>query len=482
MQDVLQDLVQRASQGDEDALNLLCRKNTKRIFFYCFKIMGNQHDAEDAMQEVFVKIKKNITTLKEPKAFNAWLNKIILNTCVDLKREFEKKNKNISIEEYEDYLESQNVKEWPSESLESRENLEYLKDAIQALPLKYKKVIMLYYYDNFDRKKIAEELDTTVSSVDHILRRAREKIKKNIERNSGGKISSEDLKVNLSGLVGMPILAKGKQSFIKKINPIKNRIGISQIIINSFVGVIAVATVSVAVLTPKSTSVSAKNMIIENSENIFTKDNLGVLAESSFKTQVTLSGTIYIDGKKVDEFFFPHLKVSIVDMNGKVVSITNAFSDGTYLFNDIEIEPNQEYMIAINSIEKDKEGNPIELQNREIKVYITSESSQALPPIYLKKVADSSLAILFLDGDEISNVNPKKIKVYTSSFLESEIIWEITKEGSSEILATGNELEVDLDNIDLQKNSGLNNYIFRVFSVTETSKKEIQKNIFFLAN
>ena len=71
-------LAKKAKQGDREALSSLCKAITKNVLFRTsFKL--NQMDAEDAAQNVLLAVCTKIHHLKEPKAFGAWLNSIIVN-------------------------------------------------------------------------------------------------------------------------------------------------------------------------------------------------------------------------------------------------------------------------------------------------------------------------------------------------------------------------------------------------------------------
>lgn len=92
------------------------------------------------------------------------------------------KNKdNIPIEEYDTFANNPLTEANPSGQLEEKEKAEILQNAIASLSPKYRSIIILYYYEELSRKEIAEALNTTVHSVDHILRRARIKIKEKLE-------------------------------------------------------------------------------------------------------------------------------------------------------------------------------------------------------------------------------------------------------------------------------------------------------------
>ena len=135
----------------------------KNLFNIAFNICRNIDDANDVVQDTFIKY---ITTRKEfidDDHIKAWLIKVAVNRSKDLCRSFWK-NKRVSLNE---------IGEIPFEQDE-----EYLFDAVMKLPDKYRIMIHLFYYEDMQVKEIAEVLDMSVSNVKTRLSRGRRLLKK----------------------------------------------------------------------------------------------------------------------------------------------------------------------------------------------------------------------------------------------------------------------------------------------------------------
>ena len=117
-------------------------------------------DAEDVVQEVFLKLITSCPHFRDEGHERAWLIRATLNRACDLRRAAERRN--LPLEEAEQA---------------AGEELPQLLSSVQALPGKYSAVIHLYYYEGYSIKEIAELLKLPVSTVGTRLSRGREKLR-----------------------------------------------------------------------------------------------------------------------------------------------------------------------------------------------------------------------------------------------------------------------------------------------------------------
>lgn len=80
------DLVARAAQGDESAFAALVRRNADAVYGHALRFFGDRQSAEDATQEVFIKVFKTIATFDGRAAFSTWLFRVTRNVCLDMVR------------------------------------------------------------------------------------------------------------------------------------------------------------------------------------------------------------------------------------------------------------------------------------------------------------------------------------------------------------------------------------------------------------
>lgn len=84
--DVLEDAIIRARQGDLDAFDIIIRRSEKRVVSVAWRILGNEDDARDAAQEVFLRVFRYLGSFRIGEDFSAWLYRIAINTCRDARR------------------------------------------------------------------------------------------------------------------------------------------------------------------------------------------------------------------------------------------------------------------------------------------------------------------------------------------------------------------------------------------------------------
>ncbi len=127
--------------------------------------------AEDAFQEVFIKIYKKWDTFRSESSEKTWIIKITINVCKDmLKTNWLKK---VSFYDVDDIFETNENQDDVLETVYKRD----LFQQVLTLPDKYKEVILLYYYQGFNVSEIASILDTTTGTVGSLLSRARDQLK-----------------------------------------------------------------------------------------------------------------------------------------------------------------------------------------------------------------------------------------------------------------------------------------------------------------
>ena len=139
------------------------------IYSIAYTYVKNQNDADDIIQDVFVKYLKSDIVFNDDNHEKYWLIRVTINTA---------KNFVSSIWKKRVVLDDDYVSRASDEA--SKESNRYF-EVITSLPSKYKDVITLYYYEDLSVEEIANTLQVSISCVKKRLERGREKIKKEIE-------------------------------------------------------------------------------------------------------------------------------------------------------------------------------------------------------------------------------------------------------------------------------------------------------------
>lgn len=169
-------LVERVVAGDRRAFEPLVRKHEQRVFRVTLAVLGNAEDAEEAMQDAFVKAFRHIDQFRRESRFTTWLTRIAVNEALQ-KRQVRKST--LSLDE----VAESEVKVLPHRSYQWHDDPEKLygkqevramvEDAIRSLPPIYRETFVLRDVEGFRAEEAAEILGLTLPAIKSRLLRAR---------------------------------------------------------------------------------------------------------------------------------------------------------------------------------------------------------------------------------------------------------------------------------------------------------------------
>ncbi len=166
-------LVCLAREGDRQALRILLERHWNWLKGLTYSVLGNNHDMEDALQDLCVLVLDKISTLREPERFRGWLATVARNNALAYRRA-----RQLQPRPQSDDLEiaTTAANETLLDKLAIREDARRLLAALEELPEKYREVFTLKHVQDLSYADIAELLDITVTTVQIRLVRARRMI------------------------------------------------------------------------------------------------------------------------------------------------------------------------------------------------------------------------------------------------------------------------------------------------------------------
>ena len=171
------DAIRRVLEGDNTAYEFLQKKYKNLIYSLVKKMIKNDSDVEDLVQETFIKAYKALDKFKFNYSFSAWIYRIASNNTIDFlrKRRFDtfSIDKPIGNAEDENYFEIEDNSYSPDADLISEQKADIITAAINTLPDNYREIIILRHEEELDYKAIAEQLDLPLGTVKAHLFRAR---------------------------------------------------------------------------------------------------------------------------------------------------------------------------------------------------------------------------------------------------------------------------------------------------------------------
>ncbi len=165
-------LVRQVAEGDEAAYAVLVTRHTNRHLAFAERVLVDRAEAEDAVQEAFLKLWSRANSFDPAAAkFTTWFYRVVLNQCLDRKR----KKRPESLPEGFDGVDE---REDPSGAYEESETASYVKRKLDQLPERQRYAITLCYYEGLSNKEAAEILGLGVKALESLLTRGRKRLKK----------------------------------------------------------------------------------------------------------------------------------------------------------------------------------------------------------------------------------------------------------------------------------------------------------------
>ena len=168
------ELVKQAANGNEAAFALLVNRHLKQIFSVSRRMLGNDSDAEDISQEVFLKLWKNAGSFDSNRAkLSTWLHRITINLCIDRYRA----RKLVAISEADEpVISGDQERRVQEQQLSAR-----IEEELSSLPDRQRLAIILFHFEGHNMKSVGELLEISVEAVESLLARARRKLKQSLK-------------------------------------------------------------------------------------------------------------------------------------------------------------------------------------------------------------------------------------------------------------------------------------------------------------
>ncbi|MCI9593377.1 MAG: RNA polymerase sigma factor [Lachnospiraceae bacterium] len=191
MEEEMKAFVKAMMAGDERAFDEIYHSYSKKLYRMAYFITGNHSDSEDVLQETFVKCYLHRGSLKNPERFESWIYQILVRTAWKL----EKRKKRAGEISYEGVLEQEDASGAraarqlcedfsapnPLEVFLQKESQTEIGQMVKQLDIKYRTVVMLYYYNGLGVKEIAQIMGIFEGTVKSRLSKARSLLHRKLE-------------------------------------------------------------------------------------------------------------------------------------------------------------------------------------------------------------------------------------------------------------------------------------------------------------
>lgn len=169
--------IQEFLNGDRDGFDRLVLKYRTQVYRLCYRFTGNHHDADDQVQEAFLRAFRGLPNFQGRSRFSTWLYRIAVNTCLNWASARKSRSEPLP-EQIAD------PSPGPAERLSYEQQSEALWEAIARLPEKQKATLILRVYHGLSHREISEVLESPIGTVKANLFFALQNLRKTLENTS----------------------------------------------------------------------------------------------------------------------------------------------------------------------------------------------------------------------------------------------------------------------------------------------------------
>jgi RNA polymerase sigma factor (sigma-70 family) len=169
-QDIHREIIELSKAGNQKAQFQLYKLYSKAMFNICYRMMNNQAEAEDLLQESFAEAFLKLDSFRYESAFGAWLKRIVVNKCIN---HIKKRKAQLFYTDTIPEISHEEEVDVSSIQLEVKR----VHNAMEKLPDGYRVIFSLYLLEGYDHCEIAEIMGISESTSKSQFSRAKQKIK-----------------------------------------------------------------------------------------------------------------------------------------------------------------------------------------------------------------------------------------------------------------------------------------------------------------
>ncbi|MGG4147424.1 RNA polymerase sigma factor SigW [Paenibacillus algorifonticola] len=178
-------LAKLSLKGDQRAFAELVGLYQDKLFHMAYRMLSNRQEAEDVVQEAFMRVYRNLERYDETLKFSTWIYRIATNLCIDKLRKrkpvYSLDAESTDHEGLDGYSMIPSDNRTPESETLLSETQQIIHQAIASLPPKYKTVMMLRYIEDLSLQEISEVMDIPVTTIKTRVHRGREFLRKKLE-------------------------------------------------------------------------------------------------------------------------------------------------------------------------------------------------------------------------------------------------------------------------------------------------------------
>ena len=157
------DIINRVLNGNKDDFAVIIRAHQRKIFFLCLSLLRSPAEAEDAVQDVFIKAYNNLKKFRFKSSFSTWLYRIAYHRCIDIIKEKAEKRECVIDRDFAE----------TAQSGVTADERELIDKTLDSLPAEHRAILVMREGSGMSYEEIAEIMNISVDAVSARLWRAR---------------------------------------------------------------------------------------------------------------------------------------------------------------------------------------------------------------------------------------------------------------------------------------------------------------------
>ena len=171
---VLAGLVAKVRKGDASALDLLLRATSKRVYYFCLHLCGNEALAEDLMQETLIRAISNVASLRKDEEWVSWMYTIARNRFIDTTRLSETKVETLALRDEEEH---EVISELPAVELGEAEERWLIREVLQGIHAEFREALILVDQEGMTSEEAAAVIGISSTALRSRVHRARKQFR-----------------------------------------------------------------------------------------------------------------------------------------------------------------------------------------------------------------------------------------------------------------------------------------------------------------
>jgi len=169
-----QEIIDSVRKGNDSDYSIIVNRYKNKAFSMLKRMLKNDFEAEEVLQDCFLKAYKSLVNFKGESKFSTWFYRIVYNTALT-RLSSQKRKTETEMTSVEDHFNLES--EYGSDEIEKTDMKEFIHDLIGKLPERYTAIITMFYLNEMSIEEISEVMGLTISNVKVMLHRSRNSLR-----------------------------------------------------------------------------------------------------------------------------------------------------------------------------------------------------------------------------------------------------------------------------------------------------------------